>query len=83
MNRFAFVLILSAAMGFSAWATPAAAFDTNSESAINPDGSSRDSVYFSILHGEWPAVKERLRGMLERDGSSTPQRSKASCRAHG
>jgi len=41
MNRFAFVLILSAAMGFSAWATPAAAFDTNSESAINPDGSSR------------------------------------------
>ena len=41
MNRFALVLILSAAMGFSAWATPAAAFDTNSESAINPDGSSR------------------------------------------
>jgi RimJ/RimL family protein N-acetyltransferase len=31
---------------------------------INPDGSSRDSVYFSILDGEWPAVKERLRGML-------------------
>jgi hypothetical protein len=41
MNRFALVLILSAAMGYSAWATPAAAFDTNSESAINPDGSSR------------------------------------------
>jgi RimJ/RimL family protein N-acetyltransferase len=31
---------------------------------INPDGSSRDSVYFSILDGEWPAVKERLDGML-------------------
>ena len=33
---------------------------------INSDGSSRDSVYFSILDGEWPAVKERLRGMLNR-----------------
>jgi RimJ/RimL family protein N-acetyltransferase len=31
---------------------------------INADGSSRDSVYFSILDGEWPAVKERLNGML-------------------
>ena len=33
---------------------------------INPDGSSRDSVYFSILDGEWPMVKERLAGMLHR-----------------
>ena len=33
---------------------------------INPDGSSRDSVYFSILDGEWPMVKERLAGMLNR-----------------
>jgi RimJ/RimL family protein N-acetyltransferase len=33
---------------------------------INPDGSSRDSVYFSILDGEWPTAKERLRGMLNR-----------------
>lgn len=33
---------------------------------INPDGSSRDSVYFSILDGEWPMVKERLAGMLSR-----------------
>jgi len=31
---------------------------------INPDGSSRDSVYFSILDGEWPRVKERLKAML-------------------
>lgn len=33
---------------------------------INADGSSRDSVYFSILDGEWPAVKERLNEMLHR-----------------
>lgn len=31
---------------------------------INPDGSSRDSVYFSILDGEWPTVKEKLNAML-------------------
>jgi RimJ/RimL family protein N-acetyltransferase len=31
---------------------------------INPDGSSRDSVYFSILDGEWPEVKEKLDAML-------------------
>lgn len=33
---------------------------------INPDGSSRDSVYFSILDGEWPATKARLKEMLHR-----------------
>ncbi len=33
---------------------------------INPDGSSRDSVYFSILDGEWPSVRERLDEMLHR-----------------
>jgi RimJ/RimL family protein N-acetyltransferase len=27
---------------------------------LNADGSSRDSVYFSILDKEWPAVKQRL-----------------------
>jgi RimJ/RimL family protein N-acetyltransferase len=27
---------------------------------INPDGSRRDSVYFSILDTEWPAVKARF-----------------------
>jgi len=31
---------------------------------IRPDGSSRDSVYFSIIDGEWPAVKARLQGMM-------------------
>ncbi|GGZ20785.1 N-acetyltransferase [Streptomyces inusitatus] len=29
-----------------------------------PDGSWRDSVYFSILAEEWPPVKERLRARL-------------------
>ncbi len=30
------------------------------------DGVVRDSVYYSILDREWPAVKERLEGMLKR-----------------
>lgn len=33
---------------------------------INADGSSRDSVYFSILDAEWGAVKARLERFLER-----------------
>jgi len=31
---------------------------------IRPDGSSRDTVYFSILKNEWPAVKARLQEAL-------------------
>ena len=31
---------------------------------IRPDGTNRDSVYFSVLDGEWPAVKARLEGMM-------------------
>ena len=31
---------------------------------INEDGTSRDSVYFSITDEEWPAVKARLEGMM-------------------
>lgn len=31
-----------------------------------PDGSRRDTVVFSILDGEWPAVKRHLRFLLER-----------------
>jgi RimJ/RimL family protein N-acetyltransferase len=31
---------------------------------IQPDGSYRDSVYFSILDEEWPAVKNRLEERL-------------------
>ena len=34
---------------------------------INADGSNRDSVYFSIIDGEWPAVKTRLAAMAVRD----------------
>jgi RimJ/RimL family protein N-acetyltransferase len=31
---------------------------------LNADGTPRDSVYFSIIDDEWPAVKRRLEGML-------------------
>ena len=31
---------------------------------INRDGSLRDTVYYSILDREWPAVKERLGAMV-------------------
>ena len=30
-------------------------------------GYYRDSVYFSVIDKEWPAVKERLRGLLRRE----------------
>ncbi len=33
---------------------------------VLPDGTVRDSVYFSILDSEWPAVKARLESMLSR-----------------
>jgi RimJ/RimL family protein N-acetyltransferase len=35
---------------------------------INEDGSLRDSVFYSILRGEWPAVRDRLEGLLARHG---------------
>lgn len=31
---------------------------------ITPDGTIRDSVYYSIIDSEWPAVKARLEGWL-------------------
>ena len=37
---------------------------------ILPDGYRRDTVYFSILEAEWPAVKARLEGFLEAGGPS-------------
>lgn len=33
---------------------------------ILPDGRPRDSVYYSILREEWPAVKSHLEGLLKR-----------------
>ena len=33
---------------------------------LSPDGSRRDTVVFSILEGEWPAVKTHLRFLLDR-----------------
>jgi N-acetyltransferase len=32
-----------------------------------PDGYVRDSIYYSILSSEWPAIKDKLRAMLTRD----------------
>jgi N-acetyltransferase len=33
---------------------------------IMPDGSHRDSAYYGVIAPEWPAVKERLEGLLAR-----------------
>ncbi len=33
---------------------------------LNDDGGSRDTVFFSVVDDEWPAMKARLEGMLER-----------------
>jgi len=33
---------------------------------VMPDGRSRHSVYFSIIASEWPLVKARLEGLLDR-----------------
>jgi N-acetyltransferase len=33
---------------------------------LMPDGYRRSSVYYSVLEAEWPAVKARLEGMLEK-----------------
>ena len=34
-----------------------------------PDGSIRDTVVFSVINQEWPAVRNHLRFLLERGGS--------------
>ncbi len=31
---------------------------------IRPDGTLRDSVYFSVIASDWPAVRERLSARL-------------------
>jgi len=37
---------------------------------LRPDGSRRDVTYFGILDDEWPEVKARLEGMMERGAES-------------
>lgn len=37
---------------------------------LMPDGSLRDTVVFSIIRSEWPAVKTHLQFLLERPGES-------------
>ena len=34
--------------------------------AVMPDGTKRDTVVFSIIDGEWPAVRQHLRFQLEK-----------------
>jgi RimJ/RimL family protein N-acetyltransferase len=33
---------------------------------LMPDGSKRDTVVFSIIDGEWPAVRQHLKFLLDR-----------------
>jgi RimJ/RimL family protein N-acetyltransferase len=33
---------------------------------VMPDGRMRHSAYYSVIDDEWPAVKARLEGLLER-----------------
>ena len=33
----------------------------------NDDGTWRDTVFYSVIDGEWPAVKARLEGMMSRE----------------
>jgi RimJ/RimL family protein N-acetyltransferase len=33
---------------------------------IMPDGSNRDSAFYGVIAPEWPAVKTRLLGLLDR-----------------
>lgn len=37
---------------------------------LNPDGSCRDTVVFSIIQSEWPAVKRHLRHKLGREAAA-------------
>lgn len=39
---------------------------------INSDGSVRDTVYFSVIDGEWPAVKAALERRLRAVGMNLP-----------
>ena len=40
--------------------------------AINDRGETRDTLYLSILQREWPGVRARLEGMLQRAGAAAP-----------
>ena len=39
---------------------------------VNEDGSSRDSVYYSVIAEEWPEVKRRLEGLMAAHGMRVP-----------
>ena len=41
---------------------------------VNDDGTARDSVYFSIIDTEWPAVRERLEALVGTAGAQAGRR---------
>jgi RimJ/RimL family protein N-acetyltransferase len=41
--------------------------------AISDRGVLRDTIYYSILAGEWPGVRERLLAMMGRPGTGSPR----------
>jgi RimJ/RimL family protein N-acetyltransferase len=43
--------------------------------AVNQRGVWRDTIYYSVLDTEWPAVKARLEGLMVRGAAPTPPRS--------
>uniref|UniRef100_A0A832MKP0 N-acetyltransferase n=1 Tax=Eiseniibacteriota bacterium TaxID=2212470 RepID=A0A832MKP0_UNCEI len=40
--------------------------------AVDPRGTWRDTVYYSVLDDEWPAVKARLEALMARGGGAGP-----------
>jgi len=41
--------------------------------AVSDRGASRDTIYYSIIDDEWPAVKAKLEGMMARDSVSSTE----------
>lgn len=40
--------------------------------AVNDDGEWRDTIYYSVLDTEWPAVKARLEALMARGAAAAP-----------
>src|SRR5688500_20097227 len=45
---------------------------------VNPDGTIRDTVYFSVIAEEWPDMKARLQAMLGGSGDRKSTRLNSS-----
>ena len=46
--------------------TQAAVKPEDIDLTIMPDGSNRDSAFYGVIAPEWPSVKARLEGLLDR-----------------